>query len=152
MKGIFAESENLQLSEQTRIENYINIYLQEPDITYTNTDWVNEDSYFASPDIGDVAIIVETMETDDNFDPTDNPEKLGNETNLVSENNLPVKAGQRKNDDSISEVPEYEGYNSDTPLAFIQKRKFNENKSTYNVQRKTNSDSDSEFTPCKFSP
>ena len=152
VKGIFAESENLQLNEQTRIEKYINIYLQEPDITYTNTDWGNEDSYFASPDIGDVTVIVETMETDDNCDPTYNPEKLANETNFVSDIDLPVNAGQRKNDDSISEVSEYDGYNSDTPLAFIQKRKFNENKSYYNVQRKTNSDSDSEFTPSKFSP
>ena len=146
VKGIFAESENLQLNEQTRIENYINIYLQEPDITYTNTDWRNEDSYFASPDTGDVTVILETMETDDNCDPTDNPEKLGNETNLVSDIDLPFKAGKRKNDDSISEVPVYDEYNSDTPLAFIQKREFNENKSNYNVQRKTNSESGSEFT------
>ena len=92
------------------------------------------------------------METDDNCDPTDNPEKLGNETNLVSDIDLPVKAGKRKNDDSISEVPVYDEYNSDTPLAFIQKREFNDNKCNYNVQKKTNSDSDSEFIPSKFSP
>ena len=153
LNNLFSDQEDMQFDTQTNIQNYIDIYLQEPDFTFTNdpTTLENEDTYFASPDIGDVTVIVETMDTDDTCDQTENADNLSNSNNLCSGSDLPVQEAQRTPLDSTQVTLDIDGYSSDTPLAFIQKNKWNAKGSTHNAPRKTKSDSDSEFTPSKFS-